>query len=598
MRDKKFGQRKCHGNQHKNKKTNDKRNNNKCDNSRSVSVTENECSQSNLENFSTPSTSHKTSVSSSSKKLSSCRQLYSEIECVEYVNSENDKPKNSTGFVFMDIELLSQAIKSFVQCKYCLSVNCISVFENVKSRKALASKLSIICEKCEEQHSFYTSKQIDSGYEINTRFIYGMRCIGKGQAASKTLCAILNTPSPPTTFNKTNKFLLGAIETVSQKCMRDAAAETIAGNAGSNEISVAIDGSWQKRGFSSLHGVVTAISVHTGKVLDIECLTKYCMTCKKSGDSKKHENCDINYEGSSGGMESEGAVKIFQRSVSSRGVKYIEYLGDGDSKGYNRVVAAKPYGENIDIVKLECVGHVHKRMGSRLRRLVQEWKGRKLEDGKGMSGSKRLTGTEIDKLQDYYGKAIRENTGNIDSMQRAVWATYFHKISTDKEPHHGLCPKDSWCKYNSKEKDNYKHHGLPEVIMDKIKPIYRDLAHKDLLKKCLHWCTQNPNESFNNLIWTRIPKNVFVGLDILKLGALEAVICFNMGNIGRVKVLQQLGIDPGINSIQQFKAIDDLRLKDAERQADEMTKEARKKRRDDKRKREEQNDPEYGAGMF
>ena len=71
-----------------------------------------------------------------------------------------------------------------------------------------------------------------------------------------------------------------------------------------------------------------------------------------------------------------------------------------------------------------------------------------------------------------------------------------------------------------------------------------------------------------------------------------------MGNIGRVKVLQQLGIDPGINSIQQFKAIDDLRLKDAERQADEMTKEARKKRRDDKRKREEQNDPEYGAGMF
>ena len=59
---------------------------------------------------------------------------------------------------------------------------------------------------------------------------------------------------------------------------------------------------------------------------------------------------------------------------------------------------------DTDIVKLERVGHVHKRMGSRLRRLVQEWKGRKLEDGKGMSGSKRLSGTEIDKLQDYYGK--------------------------------------------------------------------------------------------------------------------------------------------------------------------------------------------------
>lgn len=261
-------------------------------------------------------------------------------------------------------------------------------------------------------------------------------------------------------------------------------------------------------------------------------------------------------------------------------------------------MAAKPYGDSTNITKLECVGHVHKRMGSRLRRLVQEWKEKKLGDGKGIGGTKRLTSSEIDKLQDYYGKAIRENTGNLENMRKAVWASFFHKISTDTTPVHGLCPHNSWCKYNSSDRINYKHHGLPEVIMDLVKPIYRDLAQPDLLKKCLHGRTQNPNESFNNLIWTRVPKNVFVGNSTLKLGVLEAVLSFNLGNIGRAKVLQQLGIDPGFYTMRHIETLDAIRLKDAERQAEEMTKEARKKRRSEKRKREDQEDPAYGAGKF
>ena len=36
-----------------------------------------------------------------------------------------------------------------------------------------------------------------------------------------------------------------------------------------------------------------------------------------------------------------------------------------------------------------------------------------------------------------------------------------------------------------------------------------------MLKKCLHGKTQNADESFNGMIWNRVPKAIHVGLDYL-----------------------------------------------------------------------------------
>lgn len=47
----------------------------------------------------------------------------------------------------------------------------------------------------------------------------------------------------------------------------------------------------------------------------------------------------------------------------------VKYLGDGDSKGFQTVIKEKPYGDSVNIEKLECIGHMQKRMGSRLRTL-------------------------------------------------------------------------------------------------------------------------------------------------------------------------------------------------------------------------------------
>lgn len=48
----------------------------------------------------------------------------------------------------------------------------------------------------------------------------------------------------------------------------------------------------------------------------------------------------------------EGALNMFARSQASRGVRYEYYLSDGDCKGFDQVVASKPYGEEIQIKKI------------------------------------------------------------------------------------------------------------------------------------------------------------------------------------------------------------------------------------------------------
>ena len=68
-------------------------------------------------------------------------------------------------------------------------------------------------------------------------------------------------------------------------------------------------------------------------------------------------------------MESAGAIEIFQRSINNHKLRYNNYIGDGDSSSFNKVVQSKPYGETFIINKLECVGHIQKRLGCRLRTL-------------------------------------------------------------------------------------------------------------------------------------------------------------------------------------------------------------------------------------
>ena len=66
------------------------------------------------------------------------------------------------------------------------------------------------------------------------------------------------------------------------------------------------------------------------------------------------------------------------------------------------------------------------------------------------------------------------------------------------------------------------------------------ISKPELLTKCLHGKTQNPNECLNKLIWTRCPKEVWIGVNTLKQATLAAVARFNDGYISYVKIMQQM----------------------------------------------------------
>jgi hypothetical protein len=547
-----------------------------------------------------------TPPSASRRKLSTFEEKYE-----EYNDCDLPEDQQKSGYVLMNIQSLKDFFAAATVCKHCKKS--VELPENFEKRSGLSCELSLTCN-CAKASVFKTSPKLQSGFsEVNLRFVYALRSIGVGQQSAKLFCAIMDLPQPPSRFSNYIPPISKATNDVATKSMVAAAEELLVINDNDKNTAVAIDGSWQKPGHTSLNGVVTATSMDTGKVLDVVCLSKYCHSCtaNKNKDTEHKDFhspvCVANYQGSSGGMEVQGALAIFHRSMETRGLRYLQYLGDGDSKGFMKVNESKPYGSEHLVEKLECVGHVQKRMGSRLRKLKKTLSGTKLDDGKSLGGRNRLTDSQIDLIQNYYGLAVRRNTNSLSDMKQAVWAVYFHKLSTDATPQHGLCPKGelSWCKYNRAQVTGkiYEHNSsLPVAVMNKIKPIFKDLSNDNLLSKCLHGKTQNPNECFNSTIWKRVPKKTFVGLETMQIGVEDAVVVFNDGNMGRVKILEALGMKPGFNTLKQLRAFDSVRVAKADQVALEMTKSARTARRNAKRRLEESHEdpdnPEYEAGAY
>ncbi|GFV21102.1 uncharacterized protein TNCV_4267351 [Trichonephila clavipes] len=199
------------------------------------------------------------------------------------------------------------------------------------SKSGLAITFVLKCFACPYRVEF-SSSNFHEGTQIatiNTRFVYAKRSIGKGAEAGRMFCGVMNLPQRPTRFSPYGKRILNAAKLVYEDSIQNAAKEAICENEGNKNIAVAVDGTWQKRGYTSLNGVVTVTSIDTGKVIDVDILSIYC-TCKNLPFHEK--DCKRNYVGSSGAMEIQGASKIFQRSLHN--ARYITYLGDGDCKAF------------------------------------------------------------------------------------------------------------------------------------------------------------------------------------------------------------------------------------------------------------------------
>ena len=481
-------------------------------------------------------------------------------------------------FVLAHFGILKEILYEFLKCPDCGSK--VELSNNRSSRMGFANKFKIHCYNCSRESQRYLSKQcyMKEGqgrnfYEVNVRMVMAFREIGKGHHGLENFARCANIHGISSCGYQTiNERLYDAYESAAECSknraaseVRDAAKEEVEGNS---LCRCSLDGSWQKRGHSSCNGIVTAIA--DGKCIDSMVYSKKCKACQrweqKKGTAeydlwKSGHCCSINHEKSSGAMEAAGAIEIFCSSVDKHKLIYKEYVGDGDTSSFSEVVNAKPYDKfGITPIKLECIGHVQKRLGNRLRNLRLAHKGTKTP----LSGRGKLTDKVINSMQNYFGLAIRQNKQNLYEMKKAVGAILWHCTDfSDEKYRHRFCPssENSWCKWRQDERNHTsryrKNINLPVWIHDLLKPVFQELSRDELLSKCLHGQTQNCNESLNSIVWSKCPKNIFVQRQVLEMGVNSAVIEFNDGPRGLYNVLEYFKLEPGY--VTQRKSVERLR---------------------------------------
>ena len=499
--------------------------------------------------------------------------------------------KNQINFLpamysIIDLSQLNEALQLSSKCSTCKHPKSyLKIFSCNSSQFGLAEKLKFCCSYCSAEHSFYSSKKPSQyePYDVNKRSVYASQMIG--QTGLIDFCTKMGLPKPvlPAPYIKMTKSLCDSSIAVSEKLMNEAAKRLIEKEFPNEAITdqiantaVTVDGTWQRRGHCSKHGIVFIISVITGEVLDYELKTLHCKQCsvnnsklsKESFDEwyRNHEpSCPINHVGSSGNMEGDAAVSMFLRSIEKRSLRYTIYVGDDDSSSYGKVKEAclEQYGDAYPVEKEECLGHIQKRMGAGLITLKKDMKGTKLSDGKGIGGKGRLTKKKIAEMQNNYGYAIRGSVGDAVAMKNSIMAVLKHSVEESGktlEEQHSLCPRNDWCKFWNKPQSYNTTNRLPSSFFSVLTPLFERLSHPELLSRCQRGFTQNQNESLNGVLWNKCLKTRFCGLTKLHLAVSDSVAEFNAGAGAIAVLMKNAGIYPPPSSMRCLRNKDKKRI--------------------------------------
>lgn len=493
------------------------------------------------------------------------------------------------GYRIIEFFTVFTALSEIVKCSVC---NQKIRFSECGSR-GLGFKIVVTCP-CGDK-KINSGPFINNGFEINRRIVFVMRLLGVAREGINIFCNLMDlcTGLSKHSYANTVQHIYDAakssFELLSQKAVEEEMEKNVEQGRERNILKVSGDGTWKKRGFKSKYGVATLIGYYSGKVIDLKTKSSYCQGCNYWKNKthteefrkwmKDHEDeCQKNHEGSSGKMEVDAMIEMFSTSEEKFGVKYGNYIGDGDSKTFKAILDSEPYGNELPIVKSECIGHVEKRMGSRLRNVRKEKK---------LSGRGKLTDKVVKKLTKYYGLSIQRNVNSVDEMKKAIMATYEHIFSTKEKPQHDNCPVgvDSWCKWQKAIALNQdpRNEDLAPLLGEDIKkhllPIYQNLSKDDLLERCLGGHTQNANESFNATVWRLSPKHLHCGLKVVEISAYIAAGIFNEGYTSVLKIMNLLNLTIGTYAKVFAHNSDEERITRQNRKSLSETKDARTARR-------------------
>ena len=170
-----------------------------------------------------------------------------------------------------------------------------------------------------------------------------MRRIRNGYAGMKRFLVLTNYPSPMTekNYRKRSSVHRNSVKEVAETVMQEAALEIYNNKHDADcddnivDTGISVDGTWQKRRFTSLNGAVAAISIKTGRILDVEVMTRYCQGCinieKFKENADLYEHLKLDHMGKSNHV---GVERIFLRSIETRRLCYTDYYGGRESQKF------------------------------------------------------------------------------------------------------------------------------------------------------------------------------------------------------------------------------------------------------------------------
>ena len=109
------------------------------------------------------------------------------------------------------------------------------------------------------------------------------------------------------------------------------------------------------------------------------------------------------------------------------------------------------------------------------------------------------------------------------------------------------------------------------------------------------------HEAVNGMVWERVPKEVFVGGEMLEFGLFDAISHFNIGARTVTQLLEALKITPGKYTEEGCRRLDMDRVRGAEYKERDERKKRRKVLRGQRKKKEDKNqqaEGTYAAGGF
>ena len=258
-------------------------------------------------------------------------------------------------------------------------------------RNGTASILRARCSSCNCEIEFPTSHRVDGigkgrRWESNVAAVWGQMVTGGGHARLKETMSLMGIPvMTKKSFVATEKLINKRWYELLEESMKEAAEEEKkkaiekgSYHEGVPAITVILDAGWCKRAhkhsYNAKSGAGIIIGMETKKLLYMGVRNKYCSVCAQAeslGKEAPEHDCYKNWTGSSSSMESDIIVQGFQEAESKYGLRYINFVGDGDSSVYPSLIAGVPQWGHA-IRKIECANHAIKCYRGALEKLALE----------------------------------------------------------------------------------------------------------------------------------------------------------------------------------------------------------------------------------